>query len=126
MQREYEGYSKVTGAETLSNLILDILKNDLNIRSGILGTNDKLEIVSRHLSSDRLKLIPVTSNIDEACRSHATGIIAFDNFDGNIFVSDSSLIKKLRSACESAGITLIDVMLFGTDDWLSLRRQNRL
>jgi len=126
MQRGYDGHLEMTGSDVLSHVILDILKNNERIHSGILGTNDQLEIVSRHLSYDRLNNIPLTFNIDEACRSHATGIIAFDHFDEKIFVSDSNLIRRLKSICESAGITLIDVMLFGTDDWLSLRRQNRL
>jgi len=126
MQRDHNDILKMTDAEVSSHIVLDVLKNNSQVRSGLIGINNKLEIVSRILACDRLKNIPLTLNIDEACQSFATGIIAFDCLDQNLFVSDSNLIRRMKSICESAGITLIDVMLFGTDDWLSLRRQNRL
>ena len=126
MQRGHTHYSKMAGAELASQVIMEMLNGNLELRSGILGLNDQLEIVSSHLSNDRLKMIPLSSSIDEVRRSNGTGIIAFDNSSGNLFISDSNLIGRLKNVCESAGITLIDVMLFGTEDWLSLRRQNRL
>ena len=125
MHREHNAL-KMTDAEISSHIILNVLKHNAIVRSGIFGINNQLEIVSRCLKYDKLKNIPLALNIDEISRSGATGIIAFDCVSENLFVSDSNLIRRMKSICESAGIILIDVMLFGTDGWLSLRRQNRL
>ena len=126
MQREYTNDIKMAGAELSARAILGILKNNSQVRSGILGLNDNLEIVYRHFFSKALKSARTNSKIEEARRENATGVIAFDVFEGNVFVSDSKLIAKLNSICEAAGLTLIDLMLFGTDDWISLRQQNRI
>lgn len=126
MQREYTDYIKMAGAELSARAILDILKKNSHVCSGVLGVNDNLEIVSRHLFIESLQLSTVNFSIDEATRANATGLVAFDIFEGNTFLSDSKLIGKLNSICESAGLTLIDLMLIGTDDWMSLRQQNRI
>jgi hypothetical protein len=126
MQRDYTNCTKLAGAALSAQAILGMIKKDLKIRSGILGVNDKLEIVSSQFSTAQLKTTTVSSSMNEANLANATGIVAFDVIDGNIFVSDSKFIRKLNSICDSAGLTLIDIMLFGTDDWMSLRQQNRI
>lgn len=126
MQSEYTDRIILAGADLSAKAILNLLKNDQHIRSGVLGVNDKLEIVSSHFFSESLKTSNVNSSFDEARCANATGVVAFDVFDGKIFVSNSKFIEKLNRICESAGLTLIDLMLFGSDDWISLRQQNRV
>ena len=126
LQRDYTNCLKMSGAKPSAQAILGMLKKNYKFRSGILGVNDKLEIVFSDLFIDPLKKSPVNTSVDEANRASATGIVAFDVCEANAFVSDSKFIRKLDSICESAGLTLIDLMLFGTDDWMSLRQQNRI
>jgi hypothetical protein len=126
MQRENTHYIKMAGAELSAQAILDILKENNQIHSGVLGVNDKLEIVFRRFFCEELKLSSTKSMIKEFICASATGVIAFDVFEGHIFKSDPKFIAKLNRICESAGLTLIDLMLFGTDDWMSLRQQNRI
>jgi hypothetical protein len=126
MQSENTDRIILSGADLSAQSILNILKKERHVRSGVLGVNDKLEIVSSHFFSESLKTSPINSCFDEASRANATGVVAFEVIDGNIFVSDSKFIEKLNNICESAGLTLIDLMLFGSDDWMSLRQQNRV
>jgi hypothetical protein len=126
MQREYTDNIKMAGAELSAQAILDILRKNSHVRSGMLGVNDKLEIVSHHFFNEKLKLAQINSSIDEASCTNATGVVFFDVFEGNVFVADSRFIAKLNSICESGCLTLIDLMLFGSDDWMSLRQQNRI
>jgi len=58
MQRDHNDILKMTDAEISSHIILDVLKNNSHVRSGLIGINNKLEIVSRILACDRLKNIP--------------------------------------------------------------------
>lgn len=116
----------MAGAELSAKAIQEILDANPQICSGFLEVNDKLEVVSRHFFNTRLSISAILSCINEDVYGHSTGCIFFDTFEGKVFISQSKFIVELNRICDSAGLTLIDFMLFGTDDWVSLRQNNRL
>ena len=126
MIRENQDHAMITGAESSAKAILSQLMNNGDCRSGFLGVNDKLKIVSSRFFKCNLKNVSFIFDMEDRDLERTTGIIAFDLVDNNLFVSDSTVLNKLNCSCEALGITLIDVMLFGADYWISLRQQNRL
>lgn len=126
MINEHSDHVRMTGAELSAQAILSHLENNIDCRSGILGINDQLNVVSSKYFKCDLRNVSIMSELDEIYLANATGIIAFYLVDNNIFISHSTIINKLNCSCEALGITLIDVMLFGAQDWISLRQQNRL
>ena len=126
MIRENTDHVVMAGAEFSAEVILSHLKNNGDCRSGFLGVNDQLKIVSSEFFKCNLKHSSFIFELDDKYLERTTGIVAFDLVDNNLFVSDSTMLNKLNCSCEALGITLIDVMLFGADDWISLRQQNRL
>jgi hypothetical protein len=112
----HSDYLRMAGAELSAQAIISHLKNDFDCRSGILGTDDQLRVVSSKLFKCDIRNVSLVSEIDEIFLDNATGILAFYLVDNNLFISHSSVINKLKCSCEALGITLIDVMLFGTED----------
>lgn len=117
---------QMAGSERSARYIHSILKTNRKVRSGIIGVNTNVGVVFEKLFDTQLDLIPTQQWIAAARVSNAEGILAFDTVLNNLFVSKSAQLAKLKSACEAANIELVDVMLIGTNDWVSLRRQNRL
>lgn len=117
---------QMAGSERSAHYIQSILKKNANIRSGIIGVNIDVDVVFENLFDTQLDLIPTQQWIADARVSNADGILAFDTILDDTFVSRSAILAKLKSGCEAANIELVDVMLFGTRDWISLRRQNRI
>ena len=88
--------------------------------------NNKLEIVNYQLFSCNLENVSLFNLIDKQFKKSATGIIAFDVANNDIFISRSNINEKLMFECEANQVDLVDIMLFNADDWISLRQHNRL
>lgn len=117
---------QMAGSERSARFILSILRANKNTKSGILGVNVNLDVVFKRLFNSQLQLIPTKQWIDDTRVPNITGIIAFNTAKGDIFISKASQIERLKSACDATNVELVDLMLFGPKDWISLRRQNRI
>jgi hypothetical protein len=95
-------------------------------RSGVIGVDDKLEMVSYRLLNCQLNEIQLPAIFADMASSHVKAAIVFNIISDNKFESNKNINNKLALACELHNIDLIDVILIGYESWVSLRQHNRL
>lgn len=115
---------KLAGAQSTVETISNLLMTRGQFRSGIIGVDDKLEIVSIETFQCALDQISVEIVLEYASQNQATGIVTFEIFPNNRFCMNGSFINTLLASCEDAHIALLDVILYSKQDWSSLRQQN--
>jgi len=126
MNGEQTEIVRLADAKSSDQAIRSIMKLNQHCRSGVIGVNDALDMVSYRLYIYPLSKIRLSSAIAELYLPDVAAVLAFDIVKDNKFVSNSVLINNLKSTCEICAIDLIDLMLIGPDTWISLRQHNRL
>lgn len=119
-------FTRLTDAKLSALAIRSLIKSNPEYNSGIIIMNNNLEIINYQLFRCNLENVSLFNFIDKQFKTSATGIIAFDVTNNDIFISRSNINEKLMFECEANQVDLVDIMLFNADDWISLRQHNRL
>lgn len=114
------------GAAWAAQAISEMLSDDVQCRSGIVGVNDQLQIVSVRTYHHGLCDVPAFPAVIEAMQASATGVVAFEILENGELHAADSLIQRLLASCEAARATLLDILLYSPDGWNSLRQDNLL
>jgi len=130
MLREPLNPPTLTGAESTAKIIKNWLIDEKKSRSGLLGVNDALQVVSVRTFQHGLTQASLRVALDDAIRGSGTGVVAYGvSPEGSRPSFDPNLIEKLSLACEYLNVTLLDVVIFSSlvpKGWLSARQQNLL
>lgn len=116
----------LAGAESAAKIIKDWLVDQKKTRSGIIGVDDALQVVSVQTFPHSLTQPGLKSALGESLRASATGIVAYSVADGAGPFFDPVSARRLAASCEAINATLLDVIIYSPNvpkGWLSAREQ---
>lgn len=121
-----KNHSKLAGVQNTVEKISKILTIHKDLRSGLIGVTDDLEIVYFKTFCDELKLSSIKENINTLLKQYATGIVVFNLPKNDILVMSDNLFNNLIELCAKMQVSLLDVVLYSQHGWVSLRQRNLL
>lgn len=117
---------ELAGAETTANILKTWLVDEKKTRSGVIGVDNALQIVSVRTFQHTLTQPALSLALSEAIQASATGVVAYSVAEGEFPTFDQDFTNKLANACEARNVTLLDVMIYSQHvprGWLSARQQ---
>jgi len=116
----------LTGTDSTAELIRSWLIDEKQTRSGLIGVDRSLQIVTVQTFQHSMSQPAINSALGEALHASTSGVIAYNVAEPGRPLFDPIFTRKLAAACEAINSTLLDVMVYSPDvpkGWLSARQQ---
>jgi hypothetical protein len=119
----------LSGADRSASIIKQLLIDEHHSRSGLLGVDEALQIVSAHSFEQLPTQNLLNSALRDCAAASAAGVVTYSVSEEGCPVLDVLAISRLAITCQAIGMILLDSFVFppaGEEGWISARQRGLL